>query len=61
MINDLMDYPLWVINDETNNKLLMGLRACLSTVQLVIGDFSHFRPNGDSQGFLSNHSLWGKG
>ena len=51
-----------------NNKLLMGLvelviglRAYCLAVQLVIGDFSCFRPNGDSWGFLLNLSLWGKG
>ena len=42
-------------------ELVIGLRACCSAVQLVIGDFSCFRPNGDSWGFLFNNSLWGKG
>ena len=37
-------------------ELVIGLRACCSAVQLVIGDFSCFRPNGDSWGFLFNDS-----
>ena len=51
-----------------NNKLLMGLgkfviglRACCLAVQLVIGNFSCFRPNGGSWGFPFNYFLWGKG
>ena len=50
------------INDEMNNKLLMGLGGfghrvegiLISCVILYLGDFSCFRPNGDSWGFLSN-------
>ena len=36
--------------------LVIGLRACYSAVHLVIGDFSCFRLNVDSWGFLFNHS-----
>ena len=33
-------------------ELFLGLRVFCSAVQLVIGDFSCFMPDGDSRGFL---------
>ena len=57
-----------VINDEMNDKLLMGLgglviglRVWCLAVQFDKGDFLRFRLNGDSWGFLFNYALWGKG
>ena len=50
MLNDLMDYPYGFINDETNNKLLMGLgdlvielRACLNSCAIGYWGFLLFQ------------------